>query len=357
MLVPIKPANERARMSALQSLRILDTPPEERFDRLTRLARRLFDVPIALVSLVDDDRQWFKSCVGMAATETSRDASLCGHTILCDDIFVINDAQCDERFSDNPLVTGAPHIRFYAGCPLRVADGSKIGTLCLIDVNPRELDHEDHDLMRDLTKMVEEELAAIQLATTDDLTLLSNRRGFESLAQHALNICKRTEIPASLLFFDLNGFKKINDQYGHAEGDWALQSFADVLRNQLRESDVIGRLGGDEFAVLLTDLAGPGTGEIVTRLRQTLNTHNNRECRGYQIQFCVGQIDYNIDQHTSIACLLSEADAAMYANKWALTTVPEHTELIKNNPHAVPLRVSSGRSTGLARAGFSAQGD
>ena len=97
------------------------------------------------------------------------------------------------------------------------------------------------------------ELAAVQLATLDDLTLLSNRRGFEALSQHALNVCKRMNKPASLLFFDLNDFKPINDIYGHAEGDRALKAFAEVLRDALRESDVIGRLGGDEFVALLTD--------------------------------------------------------------------------------------------------------
>lgn len=136
MQIPAKPADEPARLDALRALNILDTSPEERFDRLTRLAKRLFDVPIALVSLVDVDRQWFKSCVGLDASETPRDISFCGHAIVGDEILMIRDTLVDERFHDNPLVTGAPHIRFYAGCPLRVPNGSKIGTLCLIDADP-----------------------------------------------------------------------------------------------------------------------------------------------------------------------------------------------------------------------------
>ena len=224
MHLPPIPGNESTRLETLRALNILDTSPEERFDRLTRLAKRLFGVPIALVSLVDADRQWFKSCVGLSASETSRDVSFCAHAIVSDEILTVPDTLADDRFHDNPLVTEAPNIRFYAGCPLTVPNGSKLGTLCLIDVKPRELDDEERELLRDLARMAEQELAAVQLATLDDLTLLSNRRGFSALAQHALNVCKRLNKPASLLFFDLNDFKQINDTFGHAEGDRALKT-------------------------------------------------------------------------------------------------------------------------------------
>jgi GAF domain-containing protein len=118
MLVPGKPANEDERFKCCTALNLLDSAPEERFDRLTRLAKRLFNVPIALVTLVDKDRQWFKSCVGLDATETSRDVSFCGHAILQNELLLVPDAREDVRFHDNPLVTGAPNIRFYAGYPL-----------------------------------------------------------------------------------------------------------------------------------------------------------------------------------------------------------------------------------------------
>lgn len=211
MMKPAIPVDEGTRIDALHSLKVLDTPPEERFDRLTRLARRLFGVPIALVSLVDTDRQWFKSCDGLDASETSRDASFCGHAILGDDIFLIPDAARDERFQDNPLVTGEPRIRFYAGCPLTVTNGSKLGTLCIIDRDPREFDDEDLALLKDLARMAEQELAAVQLATMDYLTKLTNRRGFDALSTHALGLCRRLHKPASLLYFDLDKFKPIND--------------------------------------------------------------------------------------------------------------------------------------------------
>jgi diguanylate cyclase (GGDEF)-like protein len=317
MLPPLKPDNEKERIETLRSLHILDTPPEERFDRLTRLARRLFGVPMAAVTLIDSDRQWFKSRLGFDAPETPRDVSFCGHAILGDELFLVNDALLDARFADNPLVTGDPNIRFYAGYPLTVDNGNRLGTLCLIDVKPRALDDEERVLLRDLAQMAEQEIAAVHLATTDELTGLSNRRGFEALAQHAIRLCKRTQKPASLLFFDLNGFKQINDVYGHAEGDRALVAFATVLRTALRESDVIGRLGGDEFVVLLCDSDADGTMLTVQRVRQQLEVLNQAAQSGYQLHCSVGSSVFSPDSEVTVEELIAEADGAMYVEKRA----------------------------------------
>lgn len=318
MLAPRKPDDEADRLKNLHSLKLLDTAPEERFDRLTRLARRLFDVPIALVSLVDANRQWFKSSAGLDASETPREISFCGHAILQDQILEICDAEQDERFHDNPLVTDKPGIRFYAGHPLGLEDGSKLGTLCLLDTRPRKLNDEERELLRDLARMAEQEMVAVQMASMDELTLLSNRRGFKTLAQHALNVCDRLSRPATLLFFDLNDFKPINDRYGHAEGDNALKTFADVLRIAFRESDVIGRLGGDEFVALLTGSSHVEIAAIMARLKEILDERNAMLQRGYDIRFSVGQIEYDPQRHQSIDTLLADADAAMYTQKQAL---------------------------------------
>jgi diguanylate cyclase (GGDEF)-like protein len=315
MLKPALPLNEAARLDALRSLNLLDTAPEERFDRLTRLAKRLFRVPIALVSLVDANRQWFKSCVGLTATETTREISFCGHAILGDDILLIADATQDERFHDNPLVLGEPHIRFYAGCPLVLPGGLKLGTLCLIDVEPRTLDADDLNLLRDLASMAEQELAALQLATTDELTRVPNRRGFFMLAQQALNLCKRLGKPASLLYLDMNRFKQINDRFGHAEGDAALRTFARVLKGTFRDSDVVGRLGGDEFAVLLTDAAREDGAAWLARLQDAVQALNRDAGRGYDLAFSVGHVAYDRERHASIEALLQDADASMYRHK------------------------------------------
>jgi diguanylate cyclase (GGDEF)-like protein len=308
------PVDEASRVAQLRLLSILDTEPEERFDRLTRLAKRLFSVPMAMVSLVDADRQWFKSSVGAAHRESPRDRSFCAHAILGDEVFTVSDTALDQRFVDNPLVSGEPGIRFYAGCPLTVGD-SRLGTLCVIDDKPREFGEEERQLLRDLAEMVERELIAVQLATFDELTTVSSRRGFEALARHALNACKRMERPATLLYFDLNDFKPINDRYGHAEGDRALKTFAQGLLAVFRESDVIGRLGGDEFAVLLTGTPGEEAVSAVARLRTWIQADGRAEGRSYPIDFSVGQFEFDPGHPRSIEELLAQADAAMYEAK------------------------------------------
>lgn len=164
MIPPPIPPDEERRLQALRSLRILDTPPEERFDRITRITRYLLGVPIALVSLVDRARQWFKSRDGMDATQTSREISFCGHAILRPELLEVPDASLDPRFRDNPLVAGDPKIRFYAGRPLAAPDGSRVGTLCAIDRRPKTLTAEERIALDDLAAMVEGELAKVELA-------------------------------------------------------------------------------------------------------------------------------------------------------------------------------------------------
>jgi len=157
---PAIPVEEARRLQALHQLKILDTTPEERFDRITRLAARFFGVPIALVSLVDHDRQWFKSRNGLQVAQTSREVSFCGHAILQDETLVVPDALADDRFADNPLVLSEPRLRFYAGHPIVALDGSPIGTLCLIDHTPRLFGATQIKALRDMAALVERELHA-----------------------------------------------------------------------------------------------------------------------------------------------------------------------------------------------------
>ncbi len=153
------PEDEDRRLAALRRLNVLDTDPSEQFDRITRIAATVFDVPIALVSLVDRDRQWFKSCYGLGVRETSRDVAFCAHAILGEEVMIVPDTLVDPRFADNPLVTGEPRIRFYAGCPLSLSDGSCMGTLCLIDIRPRQLDEARVSALKDLGGLVQRELS------------------------------------------------------------------------------------------------------------------------------------------------------------------------------------------------------
>ncbi|WP_394791538.1 diguanylate cyclase domain-containing protein [Rhodoferax sp.] len=315
MIKPAIPLDEPFRLSTLRSLNLLDTAPEDRFDRLTRIARRMFGVSVALVSLVDENRQWFKSAQGMCETETSRDVSFCGHAILSDSILLVPDAHQDLRFFDNPLVTGAPYVRFYAGWPLKALNGSKLGTLCILDPRPREFSSADVQLMGDLAAIVEQEISTYQMATLDELTRLNNRRGFLSLAQHALSLAARKAAPCSLVFFDLDKFKAINDNFGHAEGDKALLAFADQMRRSFRDADIIARLGGDEFVVLLYDCPHAQSQIIIDRLLAALERRNQFTSTGYAIVCSYGIVHIPLDAPEPIEALLSQADGLMYENK------------------------------------------
>lgn len=315
MQAPTTPANEVERLHVLRALAILDTQAEERFDRLTRIATRMFNVPISLVTLVDSNRQWFKSCIGLQVQETPRDISFCGHAILGNDAFVINDASKDPRFSDNPLVTGVPHIRFYAGQPIRTTHGFKIGTLCLIDSQPREFTARDVEDLTDLACMVENELAAIELATMDELTDINNRRGFTMLTEKYLNYFTRHHVFASLVFLDLNGFKLINDTYGHDEGDRALQTFGKALKQVGRTSDIFARLGGDEFVVLLANTRQHEAHIYIQRLATHLDTLRQQQRQPYTIRFAQGIVEFDPQLPKSVEQLLLEGDALMYQLK------------------------------------------
>lgn len=315
MQKPVRPDDELDRLKALRSTGLLDSAPEARFDRLTRLIRRLLGVPTALVSLVDDERQWFKSAHNFDAEETPRDTSFCGHAILGDDLLYVPDACADRRFQHNPHVIGEPYIRFYAACPVRSARGHTLGALCVIDYEPRELADAQKQDLRDVGAIVEREIQASEIAVTDELTGLPNRRGFVALAQHALEICERNGLPASLIFIDLDDFKGINDSQGHHAGDNALRAFAHCLRNDVRSTDVCGRYGGDEFVVLLTGHAGSDAAGFLARLRAAVTEQGGAEHAGEALLWSYGVATFDAVRHQSVQDLINEADQLMYRHK------------------------------------------
>jgi hypothetical protein len=154
---PLIPQDEAERLIEFRLSAAVDTQPEERFDKISRMAQRVFDVPFAGVSFVEGDRQWFKSKLGLPIGDMARDLSFCGHAITSDDVFVVEDAVLDPRFAQNPIVLEDPHIRFYAGQPVKGPGGHNVGTLCIMDNLPREFSDEDRETLRDLGEMVEKE--------------------------------------------------------------------------------------------------------------------------------------------------------------------------------------------------------
>lgn len=181
--------SEIQRLAALYELNILDTPPEERFDRITRLAGLLMQAPIAYIAFIDADRQWFKSRCNLDASETPRNISFCNYTIQQDDVMIIPDALLDPRFADSPLVLDDPHTRFYAGYPLSTPEGQKVGTLCVIDTVPRDIPPEQIKFLRDLAALAEDQLALVDIIKLEQLVRTANAE----LAEAKINLEKRNE--------------------------------------------------------------------------------------------------------------------------------------------------------------------
>lgn len=348
MTAPI-PTNEARRLASLENYRILDTLPETYYDDVTRLASLLCGSPIALVSLVDGERQWFKSRVGLDAASTSRDDAFCAHAVCePEQVMVVGDATRDARFERNPLVLGEPHIRFYAGAPLVTTEGDAVGTLCVIDRAPRELTaaqteglrtlartviaqlelrrnlsameqillEQEQDLasLEDRKRRIEESHVRLQLtANTDALTALLNRRGLEHRLDEEFALATRYLAPLSILVVDVDRFKQYNDSFGHRSGDDALCRLAALLREATREFDVVARYGGEEFVVVLPNTGAPGAVVLAERVRRMVQ---QAAWPQRQVTVSIGAATQQPGMSTPTA-LFEAADAALYAAKGA----------------------------------------
>lgn len=464
--------DEKTRLEVLRNLDVLDTPPEAAFERAVALAVRLFRVPIALVSLVDEQRQWFKACIGLDIRQTDRRVSFCAHTILGDGVFIVPDAMKDPRFMDNPLVTGEPGIRFYAGAPLTTVDGCKLGSLCVIDTVPREdfsledrcvleslaatvmdalelracaaqlrtaqleveaerdllreifialeegvvvlgadgriiaanesaervhgltrdqllgrnsldlcwhatysdgtpLPGEDHPVMVALreAKPVTDALMRIEqsdgrqvwlsvnarpilpvgqakptmavasffditahreatkrlehVASHDVLTGLPNRVLFRARLDVALENLEKYGPETSafaVAFVDLNGFKPVNDTFGHTCGDQLLRSVAGRLAGCTRSTDTVARFGGDEFTFLLPGIRNDdGVAQVTSKIARALEQPFEADGHTVHIGASIGWSLCPRDART-VDDLLSLADREMYRVKNLVTT-------------------------------------
>lgn len=347
---PPIPANEQERLSALRSLNILDTPSEPAYDDLTKLAAFVCDAPMASISLIDEDRQWFKSKVGLDLPGTPRSISFCGHAINQDDLFVVEDATKDTRFQENPLVLDTPGIRFYAGMPIISPDGFNVGTLCVLDRQPRELTEEKKVALRVLARQVashfqirqqvealreshakrmrveqklrdsqaklrEVNARLMELVTTDPLTEVKNRRAFDEQLQNLWKTSARSQSPLSLLMVDVDHFKKINDTFGHEAGDEVLKQIAKTLQHATRSTDVTARYGGEEFAILLPSTPIDAATLFAEHLRETIAS---LPWEGAVLTVSIGVAsDTASSSGRGICRLVQNADAALYESKRA----------------------------------------
>lgn len=318
------PDDEAARLATLRRYDILDTPPEPAFERIVRLASHGLGAPISLVSLIDESRQWFKARQGIDTVQTPRSMAFCAHAILGDEVLVVPDARADRRFADNPMVTGEPNIRFYAGAPLRTPEGHRLGTLCVMDRRPRTLDDEKRALLADLSAITVDalELRRVNrilgdMAMRDGLTGVLNRRALLMQADRVLAASRASQRRLSVLMLDIDHFKTVNDTWGHAIGDRVLVELTLVLRATLRKGTIIGRLGGEEFAVLLPEADAHRAVQAAERVLAAIGSASVPGPNGpvrFTASIGVGSLAPDDADFSSV---LQRADRALYAAKQA----------------------------------------
>jgi len=306
---------EEARLGALARTGLLDTAPEPEFDRITRLVTRALNVPMAAVSLIDRDRQWLKSMVGLSRQEMPRSESFCTHAVAAADTLAVPDATLDPRFADNPAVVGDPNVRFYLGVPLRTSTGFTLGALCAIDSVSRQPEERDIAIMNELAELVVDQIELRLAASTDGLTGAMQRMAFLNEASRDFARARRFGRPLSSLMLDADRFKVINDTFGHATGDTVLTHVVSRCKAVIRESDYIGRLGGEEFCVMLPDATPEAALEIAERIRRSVGEQpiaSGAHVIGMTVSIGIAGIR---GEDTQVSEMIDRADQAMYEAK------------------------------------------
>ena len=317
------PEAEPERLRAVRDHAILDTAPELEFDALARVAAHAFATPIALVAMMDSDRLWFKSRLGVDLPQLDRRIAFCAHAIMRPhEPLVVEDLRTDARFSANPLVVDAPHIRFYAGAPIVDPAGLALGTIAVIDARPRTFADAQREALMDLSTLV---MTALQnrrraldmerLARTDYLTGIANRAQFDMTVGAELNQARRTGSMFCVLLMDLDGFKAVNDRFGHAAGDEVLREVARRVSQEVRQGDLLARIGGDEFAVVVrqgdAETAAALSHRIAQAMRQPIAL---RSGDAIAVGMSIGVAPFT-DGASSASMLVAQADKGLYEAK------------------------------------------
>jgi diguanylate cyclase (GGDEF)-like protein len=307
---------EAMRLEALDKQQITDTPRDEAFDRVVRLACAALEMPIGAVTFIEGERQWLKAREGTDIEQTPRDVSFCTHTIEDDGVMVVEDATQDPRFADNPLVTAENGIRFYAGAPIKTREGFNLGALCVIDSIPRKITKRHVDLLRDMADVVVSEMELRRRVGTDMLTGLYTRRFMEEMGHREITRARRTGAPLTAAFIDADRFKSINDTYGHPAGDAVLRAIGPACKRALRGTDLLGRYGGEELVLLLPNTAIEQAVPVLERMRAEVAAMEVPELKGRQVTASFGAAELAACDST-IADLLARADHAVYRAKEA----------------------------------------
>jgi diguanylate cyclase (GGDEF)-like protein len=308
----IRPYDEEERLEALKKLNILSGESEERFDRITRIAQRMFAVPMADFSIIDADRQRFKSCYGLNGDSIPRDIAMANYAILKNDIFVVPDTMADDRFAGNPLVVSQPKIRFFASYPIHSKGGYRVGALSIADREPRGLSAHDQSVFRDLAEMIENELSFMEASQFDRYTQMSINDGFFNIAEQSLRVCERQKNPAVAVVFDVK--KKINvpDLDSDFEKDKHVKVFANQLRHFFRKSDVVGRLGSEEFTALLVNARSEHVDEIVRKLQTSIDIYNSESGGRHQVTFSHAIAEFDPEHPVTSNALVQMANRALH---------------------------------------------
>jgi diguanylate cyclase (GGDEF)-like protein len=325
------------RLAALRAYEILDTEFEEAFDEIASIASTACNAPVALITFVDDSRQWFKARIGLKVRETPLEMSMCQHVLLEHDTMIINDTWLDKRTCNNPLALAADKpLRFYAGALIK-ADGQPLGSLCVLDHIPRQLTPEQIHILKTLRNQVVrlldcrrmnlkqqkllEELDATcsamqHMAQVDALTGLPNRRVFELRLAHEAQLQKHAPRSTALMVIDADHFKRINDTHGHLVGDQVLHQFAGLMRSAMRSQDTLCRWGGEEFVALLPGLGIEQAEQIAQRIHRVLAASAlNAGSASVTVSASIGLT--LLGQNDNPDDALQRADAAMYRAKAA----------------------------------------
>ena len=345
MIRPEKPLDEKERIAALKRYEILDTLSEDAYDDLLAILAGICGAPMGAISLIDEERQWFKAKLGLDLNETPRDDSFCAHAILQpNELMVVEDTHDDPRFTRNPLVTGVPNVRFYAGAPLTGMDGHAMGALCVMDAKPRQLTSFQKSALRSLSRQVSAlmelrrssqeirhhlverdwyeqqlqiyqsvlELQNAQLAAqtrADPLTGLANRRALTAALDGELSRMQALGTPLALAMCDIDHFKQINDSYGHPAGDRVLIALAHMLQMNVGEGATAARCGGEEFALLLPGMDVAAAAALCEKMRVATLTLDVATPVTLSIGLAIAQTDSSADG------LYANADSALYRAK------------------------------------------